>query len=292
MSGTSDQLVRTVTVGGDVALSAVVGTGLVREATNRREMSPTAVNALGRGLVGVVLLSVGLKGGESLQLRFAGDGPLGDLLAITDDQARVRGTIRNPMARVPPRNGRFDVGGGMGRGLLSVVRSHPNWREPHTGVVEIETGEIARDLAKYLTESEQTPAAVALGVGLDREGRVDATAGVMVRVLPGARNDVVAHVEANVASLPNVAELVRMGFDADGLLDHLARGVGVGERDYTTPRFHCPCNRQRALETLGLLGSEAITEIVELGQGQEVCCHFCGLAYQLTSDEVRAHYAH
>lgn len=291
MAPLEDELVRAVTPRSDVAVCAFVGTDLARAATTRFAMSPTATTALGRALIGAVLLSTGTKHGQTLQLQFRGDGPLGTVFAISDSDGLARGTVQNPTADSPLRDGCYDVAAGVGQGMLVVVRNHASWRAPHTGIVRLDTGEIAKDLAKYLTESEQSPAAVGLAVGLGRDGVVDSAAGFLVRALPGADEAVLAEVERNVRSLPNTAELVRMGFSADRIVDHLVQGVGSSERRRTKPAFFCPCTKTRALETLTILDSDEIRSILESGETQEVCCHFCGEAYDLSAAELRARFA-
>lgn len=67
-------------------------------------------------------------------------------------------------------------------GVLAVVRNHPEWERPYTGIVEIASGEIAEDLAKYLVESEQQNAAIALGVSIDREAGIRAAGGFLIQV--------------------------------------------------------------------------------------------------------------
>ncbi len=286
-----DELVRAVVLPSDVVVCAFVGTDLVRAATTRIAMSPTATMALGRALIGAVLLSAGTEPRQAVQLRFRGDGPLGTVLAISDSDGLARGTVQNPTADAPLRQGHFDVAAGIGQGTLVVLRNHPSWREPHTGIVRLETGEIAKDLAKYLTATEMSPAAVGLAVGLDREGVVDSAAGFLVRAHPGADDAVLADVERNVGTLPNTAELVRMGFGADRIVDHLTQGVGSGERQRSQPAHFCPCTKRRALETMTLLGADEIRGILDGGEAQEVCCHFCGEAYVMTPAELRARFA-
>jgi molecular chaperone Hsp33 len=82
-----------------------------------------------------------------------------------------------------------------------------------------------------------------------------------------------------------------MGFSADRILDHLVQGVGSGDRYRTRPAFFCPCTRQRALDTLALLGFDDIRSMLDGGESQEVRCHFCGEAYELTPAELRARFS-
>ena len=52
-----DELLRTLSADGGVSVRALVGTQLVREATQRHATSPVATAALGRALLGAVLLA-------------------------------------------------------------------------------------------------------------------------------------------------------------------------------------------------------------------------------------------
>jgi molecular chaperone Hsp33 len=281
-----DELVRTLSADGSIAVRTVVARNVVAEAAERRPLAPTALSALGRVLVGAVLLGTGQKHGETVQLQFRGDGPLGMMVAICDSDGRVRGTVSNPEVDLPLRDGHPDVARAIGLGLLAVVRSRPTWREPYTGTVPLVSGEIAKDITLYLTESEQTPSAMGLGVAIDAEGRVAAAGGFLVQTLPGADDEAVAQMERNVVALPHTTDLLQEGVDADGLADLLLAGLGGSERHRSQPVFYCPCSRERALRTLLLLGHEEIAEIIEEGSGQEVCCEFCGRRYAIASEEV------
>lgn len=69
--------------------------------------------------------------------------------------------------------------------MLAVVRSHPEWERPYTGIVSLQSGEIAEDLAKYLAESEQQNAAIALGVSINRDASIRAAGGYLIQVRVG-----------------------------------------------------------------------------------------------------------
>lgn len=51
-------------------------------------------------------------------------------------------------------------------------------------MVEITSGEVAEDLAKYLAESEQVNSAIALGVSINRDAHIRAAGGYLLQVLP------------------------------------------------------------------------------------------------------------
>ena len=88
---------------------------------------------------------------ERLTLRVEGSGPLGGIVVEADPQGNVRGYVKNPKAEVPLReDGKLNVGELVGAGFLRVDRSLPNG-EVYTSTVPLVSGEIAEDLAHYLS---------------------------------------------------------------------------------------------------------------------------------------------
>lgn len=267
-------------------MRALVATQLVREAARRHGAFPTAAAALGRSLMGAVLIAAGAKDEETVQLQFRGDGPLRSLTVIADAAGRVRGFAGDPTAHPPLRDGKLDVAAALGRGVLAVVRFHPAWREPYTGVVPLVSGEIAQDLTHYLRESEQKPSALALGVYIDACGEVEAAGGYLVQALPGADDEHLARLERAVRSMGRPSQLVRSGVRADELIDRLLEGVGAGARQRAHPAFFCRCDRDRVRQAVVLLGRNELHEIARSGEELEVRCEFCASRYRIPADEV------
>jgi molecular chaperone Hsp33 len=265
-----------------------VATGLVAEAAVRHGTAPTSSAALGRTLMGAQLLAAGASDGERVQVHFRGDGPIRTLLAIANSSAEVRGLVGNPDAHLPSRRGKLDVGGAVGSGTLSVVRSHPSWREPYTGLVPIVSGEIAEDLGAYLMESEQSPAVVALGVHVDSDGSVDAAGGFLIRAMPEAPEESLSMLEANVRGLPSPSEMVRSGLDPDDMLDRLLHGLGSSKRHRTRPVLRCPCDRERMLRAVIALGRSEMRDVVDSGEDVEVVCEFCRDRHVFAVEEVES----
>ena len=280
-----DELVRASSEAGGITVWAMVGTGLVAEATSRHGTSPTASVALGRALMGAVLLAAGAKHGETVQLQFRGAGPLGSIVAIADGEGRVRGYATNPSAHPPPRDGQLDLPGAIGRGVLAVVRQRPGWRRPYNGIVPLTSCTVAQDIAHYLANSEQAQTAVALGVFL-RGTEVEAAGGFFVHALPGATPEEIELAEANVRGFPGPGELVRSGHGAGAIAKRLLTGLGGGVLGHSHPAFYCPCERERALRTLALLGEGELRQSAKMGETLEVRCEFCGERYELTADRV------
>ena len=281
-----DEVVRTLSLDGGVGVRALVATRLVDEAVRRHRPSPTAALALGRMLMGAVLLAAGKKEGETVQIQLRGDGPLGPVTAIADSAGQARGFASRPDVDALPGVVPLDVGGAVGRGHLAVVRYHPSWREPYTGIVGLQSGEVAEDLTRYLAESEQTPSAVALGVQLSRDGGVEAAGGFLVQALPGAREETVEILEENTRALPNPSALIRDGLSADDMASRLLAGIGGRDLHRSRPAFHCPCGQERAAQTVRLLEAREVGELQARGETLEIRCEFCGDQYRVAPEEL------
>ncbi len=315
------RLVRTLSEAGGISARALMGSNLIADAMSLRPLAPTAANALGRALMGAVLIAVapggesdhgnsaeeggresvgeGVEGvgeggeearaqdeGESVQLQLRGDGPMGSVLAISDARGRVRGTVAQPATDLSLADGSPDVARAIGLGTLTVVRHRPGWREPYTGIVPLTSGEIAQDITLYLSESEQTPSAMGLGVAMANDETAVVAAGFLLQRLPGASEAEIAQAETNVRNMPSLSDLALSGTDGDEILDLLLAGLGSRARTRSEPIFYCPCTRARALATLQMLEPAELEELVNAGQSQEVCCHFCAQAYTLSPEEI------
>ena len=278
---------RTISRDGGIAVRAIVGTQLVAEAARRHDTSPTATAALGRTLLGALLLAADGKAGETVQVQFRGNGPLRGVVAIADAAGRTRGYVVAPHADPPRVGGALDVRSGIGEGVLTVVRQRAG-KPPYTGVVQIEYGTIARDLTHYLAESEQSQTAVGLGVQEGTGGeRVAAAAGFLVHALPGASEHEIRVAEDNVR-IAFPSEQVAHGCDAHGLVEELLDGLGHRELVESEVSFHCHCNADRVAAAVRLLGDDEIARAARNGETLEVRCEFCATRYTLAPDELRA----
>jgi molecular chaperone Hsp33 len=289
-----DLLVRTISTGGTIAVKAICASALVAEGLSRRLHAPTAGNALGRAMMGALLIAVGSAADdaddanvESVQLQFRGNGPLGSLTAIADSRARVRGTVQHPEVALVLSDDTPDIARAVGLGPLNVVRHRPRWRTPYTGTVPLVSGEIAGDLTLYLTESEQTPSAMGLGVSFGPGMEDVAACGFLVQALPEATDEDLAQVEANVNGLPPLTSLMQDVFDPDQLIDRLMTGLGTRARHTMHPCFDCPCSAERAARTLALLDRSELEEMIAAAASQEVVCDFCGRAYLVDSAQMQ-----
>ena len=282
----ADRLARALGHGSTVRALAAVTTDLVEEARRRHDTAPTATAALGRALTGALLLASTIKRDERLSLEFSGDGPLRGVLVDATPDGDARGYVLRPATHLPPRAGKLDVGGALGRGVLCVMRVPITAGTLYRSVVPLESGEIGADLAGYLLKSEQAPAAVGVGVFVGVDGQVVAAGGYLVQALPGASERALDTIAGRVEHLASPSELVREGLSASDILRRLV-GDDLSLLEEHGVRFHCRCSRERVAIAILAMGRREIESVLADDRRAEVTCEFCTQRYVLEEDELR-----
>lgn len=283
--GTMDALWKGIARDEPVLVAALVDTDAVGEAKAVHGTCPTATAALGRVLSGALLLSSLLKEGQKVLLQVSGTGPLQSVIAEADWAGRVRGYVKRSRINRPLRGGKPDVGGAIGEGFLNVIKDL-GVREYYRGCVPLQTGEIARDIAYYLNASEQIPAAVSLGGFVDGDDSVKASGGFLVHPLPGTSEEKIAYLERRLEGTRPVSEMVLAGMGPGEIMEE-AVGAPVDVRERKAVSYHCPCTRERVLESIAALGRVEIEDMVRKGEAVSVDCRFCRSRYDIPVPELR-----
>ncbi|MEY8389195.1 Hsp33 family molecular chaperone HslO [Oscillospiraceae bacterium 38-13] len=284
----SDQLIRAISRDGLIKVSAVSTRELTERARQIHRTLPVATAALGRLLAGASMMGNALKEeAASLTLQVRGGGPLGALLAVSDHEGNVRGTVENPAVDIPLReDGKLDVGEAVGnQGTLTVIRDL-RMKEPYVGSVGLLWGEIAEDIALYFVESEQIPTACGLGVLVDRDQSVLAAGGYLVQLLPGAGDETAEALEKSLRAAGPVTELLKADPDPEALLRAALPGLDVLEK--RPIEYRCDCSRERMERALLSLGREELRSMIEEQGGAELTCRFCDNVQRFSREELEA----
>lgn len=281
-----NHLVRIVSEDGNFRAMAAVTTDLVTEVCRRQQTDLTATVALGRLVTGGALMGCLLKGSQRLALMVEGNGPLGKLSVETDAAGRIRGSVRQPVANLPPRENAFDVSGAIGHAGFLHVWKDLGLKEPYRSMVQLQTSEIGDDLAYFLTTSEQVPSSVALGVELASDGTVAAAGGFIVQALPPGDQNQIEHLEEQLRRMPSSTSMLKQGMGPADILSELFRGVPFAVEQKTPVRFHCPCNRLQIEKVLLSLGKPELQGLLDEEGGANVTCEYCKQAYAFDGREL------
>lgn len=274
----------TIATAEGVRIYAITTKNLVQEAADRHHTSHLATAALGRAMSGALMLAATMKDGERILLKLKGDGPLGEVVAEAQGTS-VRGYVGEPDVFMPLKNGKLDIGGALGQGTITLTRYLQNG-ESFTGHAELADGEIATDITNYLYMSEQTPSSVALGVLVDKEGKVLAAGGYFIQAMPGCDEEVLEKLGNNVAVTPYVTQLLELGYTPEKIIEILARGLEFDIKESMPVKFSCGCSKDKILNMLAALSQDDIDYLTEQPD-TEVHCQYCNKVYHFSSEELK-----
>lgn len=283
-----DKLVRAISKDGFVKAVAVSTRDLTERARQIHKTLPVATAALGRTLAAASMMGNALKGdGASVTLQIKGGGPLGTVLAVSDNEGNVRGTVDNPAVDLPLRpDGKLDVGAAVGsEGTLTVIRDL-HMKEPYVGSVGLLGGEIAEDLAAYFVESEQIPTACGLGVLVDRDQSVLAAGGYLIQLLPGAGEDVITKVEGGVMAAGSVTGLLQKNDDPEAILRQVLSDFELEILETSPIEYRCYCSRERMERALISLGPAELEQLLEDQGEAELTCRFCDNVQHFSREDL------
>ena len=285
----ADRIVRAISTDGMVQAAAICSRDLTERARQIHKTLPVATAALGRTLAAASMMGNALKSdGASLTLQFKGGGPLGTVLAVSDNEGNVRGYVTNPHVDIPLRkDGKLDVGTAVGHeGTLTVIKDL-HMKEPYVGTIDLLGGEIAEDVAGYFVESEQIPTACALGVLVDRDQSVKAAGGYLIQLLPGAAEDTIAKVEGGIMAAGAVSAILEKNDDPEAMLRTVMSDFDLKILETCPVEYRCYCSRERVERALISLGREELEQMLSEQGGCQLTCQFCDAVYEFTAEDIQ-----
>ena len=258
---------------------------LVDTACKKHQTTPVASAALGRTMTGAVMMGAMLKRGQDrVSIIIKGDGPIGGIVVEADGRGNVKGYVNNPEVDIPNKpNGKLDVSGAIGNAVMTVVKDL-GLKEPYTGQTAMLSGEIAEDLTFYFATSEQTNSVVILGVLIDVDYSIKQAGGIIIQVLPNAKDEAITALENKLKEFTSITEALDHQKSIEEVIGSLLEDIDIMER--TDAAFKCDCSKDRMERGLISIGKEELEEIAAQEEKVELVCHFCNEKYYFSKGEI------
>jgi molecular chaperone Hsp33 len=260
---------------------------MVQKQVEIHNTTPVATAALGRLISATSIMGSHLKGEkEKISVQISGDGPIKNIIAISNHTGNVKAYISNPNIEIYINDkGKLDVAKGIGHGELIVVRDM-GLKEPYVGRSNLVSSEIAEDLVYYYMHSEQTPSLISLGVSVDEYGNVASSGGLFIQLLPDATEDDIVKLENAAKNLKSISTLLNeYEFNKDILKNNFPNyKIEIfEERDID---IFCDCSYERMRELLKHVGKDEIKSMIKEDGKAQLSCHYCNTNYDFSKEDL------
>ena len=283
-----DQIIKFLAHNGKISVTCASTTNLVEEARKIHDLSPVSTAVLGRVLTMTALMGCEMKNKtDKLTIQIKGNGPIGKIVAVSDNYPHVKACVTNPRVDIPLNEfGKIDVGGAVGNeGFINVIKDI-GLKEPYIGVSPLTSGEIAEDFANYYQTSEQKQTAVALGVLVDKNG-VRASGGYIITPMPDATLEEISIVEQSIFKAGAMSRMLDEQLSLKEIAEKITGDKKVQVIDASTePVYECGCSKEKFAESLVTLGKKELTELIKEDEKAEIICQFCNKKYNFNKEEL------
>jgi molecular chaperone Hsp33 len=276
----------------DLSLRAytVTSKSTTQKIVTAHNTTPNATMALGRSINAAALLGATLKplSNQNILLKFSGSGPIKEIHVQADAKGNIRGYVANPHVDITEKFDTISFSKSIGAGLLTVIKD-VGMKEPYSSVTPLLYGEVASDLAYYLTTSEQVPSAVILGLNLDSNGGIASSGGILIQTFPDTPAEAIEKIEANINSMATpLGTLLEEGADIYSVLSELFDNRGMEILSTTPLKYSCSCSRETLLQIFKGINKDELKDMIERDKGAEVTCTFCRKNYRFSESELKS----
>lgn len=273
---------------GMVRYFAIDSTDMVKSAKQIHNTSYTATVTLGRLITAGALLGGMLKNDQdATTITVNGGGASGTLICTAFQNGLVKGYLDNPQHEIPPReDGSIDVGTFVGtNGRMSVMRDM-GFGQPYTGQIELQSGEIASDLAYYFLKSEQIASLTALGVSLDNDGSIKKAGGIILQVMPGCSDELINQLEVRSMIMSDISKQLEVMSVSD-FVYALFHDLEIKLNDTVYPYYGCDCSVEKIEKVLLSMGESDLNDLLDNEDNTDIKCHFCQKEYSFSNDDIK-----
>ena len=280
------------------------GTHFVNQMKVQQNLGILETMILGQAALCGALMIPMMKGKEHSVWKYNVDGPAAGFSIEADSSGYVRGFLLNNNIPIEKPLENWDLRSFLGTGTMPISRVHDNDKIPQASTVEVNSKNIAEDLAWYYRQSEQLQTAFNTSIQLDKQGRVIGAGAMFLQVMPktggteklGSQVDSASDVDENEELLRSVenafsaAPSLGQWFSEDGKIDDIVYGLFrefnpsiVLHRDIV---FDCPCSQEYFTKYLQSLPKEQLEEIKKDSKPIEISCRNCGSIYTIPLEDI------
>lgn len=284
----NDRLFKGHFKGLDIAFSCALTTETVNNIVIRHDCDPLAAHILGRALTGALLSATVLPETQRLNVCWKYKGALKTIVVDAGSDGTVRAFI-SPTQLGEPKD-MMELYGDLGD-LQTVVSREGTILNSGTAPVSLQ--DAVKDLAYYhcLSDQVETGMSALIGFNADPENPVKLCQGWMIQALPDCDLEYFERIRHRMET-PKFRDLLSEPSDPEKAAAVLVADEsgfdGFYMEECSTPRFTCPCSKEKMGAVVRTLPIPERMEIVQKKEPLSVQCQFCNERYELSIDDCIA----
>jgi molecular chaperone Hsp33 len=287
----ADELVSGLLKETDLRVVLVTASELARRARELHRSATASASLMAQGLTAGALLAALQKSDSRVNLQLECDGPLRGLFVDGDTSGVLRGYVKNPLVSHAGAEGQYHWRPALGnKGFLSVLRDLGGG-EYYRSSVELERFDLAKDLERYFTISDQVPSRVYLTVLPEKsDGSAEPlglVAGLLLQPLPNGDREAFQALGDRLAREFESTLRAHGTQGATALLKTLVPQADLEVMSRYPVSFTCSCSKDRVKRALMSMGREELEDILAKEGEAKADCHFCTTHYVVTGEEIR-----
>jgi len=291
LAGAEDRLYNFMLAEGMVRGAIIKCTKMINEMRANHELGILESLVLGHAYMGACLMASSLKGNDMISLQIDCSGPVKGLVVEANALGEVRGYLKNVPISIEKELEDFNLSPFFGAGFLAVTKHLEDAKQPFSGQVILEHGNIAQDLASYYLKSEQISTAFSLSIKFDSNGNITGAGGLFLQAMPEADMEKVAEIENLVQSFPSIGQAYADGKSPEGMINEVFHMYAPNFIADERIEFFCRCTEDRLKGYLKILPEKDLQDISINGPFPlELRCHYCNSLYHFQKEEVEQIY--
>jgi molecular chaperone Hsp33 len=281
--------VRAISDKHNIKIAIVDLTDGFKEIVKLQKPNMIAATALGKTLANTTLMSLSIKEGDRLNVTINGMGLCGNVVAEFDNNT-FRGYIQNPRFNTDDitteKGDPSALSQAVGtNGFIQVAR-YISGNEPYVSRTELITGEINVDFMGYVQQSDQVHTLISSAVDFDDAGNVKKLAGILIQLLPNSSEEDVDFLEEKIGSLDHLNKTLLQSTNYEALIKEICDDAKI-LASHDNLKFQCTCSLDKVLDSIRMLPSDEIDNIILNGESVEVVCEFCQKKYVVDVEEIK-----
>ncbi len=272
----------------NLRIYAVLTKHVLQEMISIHNTTPHATIAFGRTLNAALLMaasSIKPHFHDTLSINISCSGPLKEIVVQVDGNGNVRGYVGNPNVDLELQSETLNISKALGAGVITVTRDL-GLREPYKSVWPIIYGDIAKDIANYLLESEQIPSALILAVNWNKEGAITRSGGILIQTFPTTPSYVVELIESRLQSGFSLDKKLEEEKSIKAIIEELI-GKETKELGALPLQHHCRCTKELLAAILESVDTHELEDMIQKDHGAHITCAFCKKEYRFTREELQ-----